>query len=334
MFLKRRCIGLDIGSWAVKAVVLEGTAMKPILRTWGYAKLPAGVIENGEWRHPDDILKGLAGLWWRHRLGREMVVAGLEGPQIQIRRIRLEKMAVSRLGTRIRDEVRFYFPYDPETSALDFQVIDTGETWLDCLVVAVPRALVNRQTGLLAEFGIRADALEVTAIALFNLWELNYPDDRDSLVVHIGSTVTRLVYIKNRALLSVRTLVWGTRDCTAKLQKQLGMDYLSTEKGLRGDRESEEVTSVVLDCAQELFDRIEADRKYLPEGYSYSACYLAGGGSLIGPLVTYLEPRLNCTRFEPFRNIHLPGSFTDDPTASVAPLFTVAAGLALRGLHA
>jgi type IV pilus assembly protein PilM len=333
MISKRRTVGLDVGTWAVKAVELEGSAMKPILRNLGLAKLAPGVIEDGEWKQTEDILKGLAGLWWRQRFGKDRVVGGLGGPQIHVRRIRFEKLPEVELRKRVPAELKFYLPFDPETTALDFQIIDRGTDYQDLLVVAIPNNFIQRYVRLLNNLGLQPSALEVPAIGLYNLWDINYPEDKDSLIINIGSALTQLVYIQGRKPLSIRTLVLGTRDCLTRVQKQLGLDYASAERALAGERNFEEVPSIIIYFAQELIDKLEADRKFLSQGYSYATCYLSGGGSLLPHLAEYLRPRLNCTPFEPFRKIEIPLLLKLRPELQIAPVFTLAAGLALRGLY-
>ncbi len=333
MTAKRKTVGLDTGAWAVKVVELEGSAMKPILRNLGLVKLTPGVIEDGEWKQTEEILKGLAGLWWLERLSRERVVAGLTGPHIYIRRIAFEKMDEALLRKRVAEEVKFYLPVDPENTALDFQIVGQGPEYLDLLVVTVPYKLIQQYLRLLTALGLKPSALEVPAIGLFNLWEFNYPDEQDCFLVHIGYELTRLIYIEARKPRSMRVLLLGTKHCLARIQKQLGLDYTAAEKILEGGRASEEGSTIISDFAQELIQKLETDKKFLPPGYAVPRCYLSGGGSLVPKLVEHLSPQLNCELLEPFRRIEIPEGLMNNPLLKIAPVFAVAAGLALRGLH-
>lgn len=321
-----------MGAWAVKAVELEGSARRPILRTLGLVKLSPGVVEDGEWKQTEEIVKGLAGLWWCEDLDRGRVVLGLTGPHIHVRRVPFEKLPLDFLRKRVAKEAHYYLPFDPKTTALDFQIVGTGVDYEDLLLVAVPHELIERSLQLLSSLELKPLALEVEAIGLFNLWELNYPEERDGLIIHIGYERTRLVYIHDRKPLSSRVSLWGTRDCLMRIEKQAGIHYASAEKVLEGERTFDELPTIIGDFAQELAQRLEDDRKFLPSGFAAGKCYLSGGGSLLPDFSQFLKPQFDCEPFAPFRKIEVPLALKKSLDVKVAPVFALATGLALRGL--
>ena len=67
-------VGLDIGSDAVRAAVVETSKSGAVLRRFAEMPLPPGLVQAGDVVDEAAVTEVVAALWKRHRLPRKRVV--------------------------------------------------------------------------------------------------------------------------------------------------------------------------------------------------------------------------------------------------------------------
>src|SRR5262245_27161358 len=94
-------VGLDIGSSAVKAVVLRRGRAGWSLVAAGEAPLPMGSVQGGSAAEPAAVSEAVSGLFDSLRLRRARVAAALSGHAVIVKRLSLPAMSQAELGEAI-----------------------------------------------------------------------------------------------------------------------------------------------------------------------------------------------------------------------------------------
>ncbi len=91
--------------------------------------------------------------------------------------------------------------------------------------MAAKRELVETKSALLAEAGLDSVVVDVDAFALYNAFELNYPEAMEGIValINIGHEVTNVNLLQDGVLLLTRDLRIGTRKFREDLQRERGL---------------------------------------------------------------------------------------------------------------
>ena len=178
----QRIIGLDIGSYALKAVYLDSTFRRFQLVGVKEMRLPA----SGE----DGVSPEMEAVaaWLAEEAGApETIVTALTGDSVLVRFLSLPFRDRKRIGEVIGFELQDLVPYDLDEIVYDFQVVGQEEDSSRVLAAAVPREHLEPYLNSLKEVGVDPKAVS------FGAWSYQHlapylgvlPDERLA-VVDIG----------------------------------------------------------------------------------------------------------------------------------------------------
>jgi type IV pilus assembly protein PilM len=338
-------VGLDIGSSAVKAVVLKRVRAGWSLVAAGESPLPEGSVVDGTTAEPTVVSEAVDTLFGSLRLRRARVAAALSGHAVIVKRLSLPSMSQAELAEAIPWEAEQYIPFDLSEVQLDYQVVnhaDAAKTSLDVLLVAAKRDRIDERAGVIAQTGRRPAVIDIEAFALANAYEMNYPERTDALaaLIHIGRGVTIVCLLEKGEPAFTRDISIGGQvhvDALVREFGHLGVDALSARRILHGqfpsDLSEEQVSPVLREASAQLvlevrktfdFYRATAPVEKL------SRIVLSGGAYQAVGLVDLLASEFGAPVdvFDPFRRVAKPsraiGADVDGPA------YAVAVGLALR----
>src|SRR5262245_38453171 len=168
----RPWVGLDLGTFSVKAVAVQGSVGGPRFRA---IEIPFGQVENhlagplpaeAVARVVSDAISelGLSG-----RVSRGLSV-GVSGPDVIVKQISLPLLDDSEVGPALRFEARKHLPFDPQTMVIDFQILGRypSERKLDILIAAVSRDHLERHLEPLRLLGLEPAVVDAAPLALAN----------------------------------------------------------------------------------------------------------------------------------------------------------------------
>src|SRR6187200_1052838 len=177
-------VGLDIGSSAVKAVVLKRGRGGWSLVAAGEAPMPEGSLQDGTAAEPTAVSEAVSGLLDSLKMRRARVAAALSGHAVIVKRLSLPSMSAAELTEAIPWEAEQYIPFDLADVQLDYQVVgskqplsdkkdkkaagaeaaDSGDTsGLDVLLVAARKDRIDDRAGVIAQSGRRPVVIDVEA---------------------------------------------------------------------------------------------------------------------------------------------------------------------------
>lgn len=357
-------VGLDIGSSAVKAVVLRKARSGWSLVAAGEQPLPEPVSTDDEPAtvEPTAVSEAISTLLDNMKLRRAKVAAALSGHAVIVKRLSLPAMSDAELAEAIPWEAEQYIPFDLSEVQLDYQIVGPGaptpakkgkaakakdagtenKGTLDVLLVAAKKDRIDDRAGLVAQAGRKPVVMDIEAFALANAYKMNYPEQVDPLsaLIHIGKSVTIVCLLEKGEPVFTRDISIGGQvhlDALLRDFGPLGVDELSARRILHGsypaDVTPDQVASVLREASGQLVlevrKTIDFFRATAPIE-KLSRVVLSGGAWQAVGLVDLLASEFGAPVdvFDPFRRVNRTARSMG--AELTGPAYAVAVGLAMR----
>src|SRR5439155_18719413 len=347
-----RVVGLDIGSFGVRAVELTVGGNQPTLQRFAQVALPPGAVRDGEVQDPGAVSSAIRRLWAEGGFRARRVVMGVANQRVIVRQAELPAMTEEDLRAALQFEAQELIPIPVEDAILDFQIIEEslgadGERRTRILLAAAQRDMVRSHLAAVEGAGLGAQSVDVVAFALVRALTLGvsgFEDDgRAEAIVCIGRGVTNVVVHEAGVPRFVRVLLVGGDDVTEAIARELDVDMDAAEDLKRrantasSDQSVARAGQVVADRMAPLVEEIRGSLDYYTaqaQSAPVGRVLVTGGGSRLTGLMERLQSQLG-GRVEPARplaNLAI-GSVKLSPEelADYEPLLTVPIGLALGG---
>ncbi len=341
---KKHLVGLDIGSSSIKLLELKPSRGGYQLVHFGHAPLHGEAIVEGALMDAAAISDTIRSLVAAHKVKTKEVATSISGHSVIIKKISLPAMTDRELAEQIRWEAEQYIPFDINDVNLDFQVLDRGGAGgqMEVILVAAKKNMITDYSAVVAEAGLVPAVVDVDSFALSNMFEVNYPDQRDRTValINIGASVMNLNVVKKGMSTFTRDVSLGGKQFTEELQKQFGLTAEDAERAKTGksvDGVSREDVLVALQqvagtIAGEVSRSLDFFASTAPEE-RISKILLSGGAARTPGLTEVIAERtgLPVETANPFKKIaYDPKVFDPEQIEYMAPSAAVAVGLALR----
>jgi type IV pilus assembly protein PilM len=338
-------VGLDIGSSAVKAVVLKKVRSGWALVAAGETPLPESSLQDGGAPEPDAVTGAVSQLFDSIRLRRARVAAALSGHAVIVKRLSMPTMTEAELGEAIPWEAEQYIPFDLSEVQLDYQIVGglgDGKSSLDVLLVAAKRDRIDERASLIANTGRRPVVLDIEAFALANAYQANYPDRDDPLsaLIHIGRRVTIVCLLEHGEPIFTRDISIGGQvhlDALLSDLGPMGVDEMAAKRILHGqfphELDPDQIASVLRQASAQLVNEVRKTvdfyRATAPVEKLGRIVVSGGAWQAVG-LVDQLASEFAAPVdiFDPFRKITRPSRAIGADLAG--PSYAVAVGLAMR----
>jgi general secretion pathway protein L len=327
--LYRNVVGLDIGSYSLKAVVARG----------GFGRLEVQRFIEHPLDDPDGpeassrIAEAISRFMADHSFSGMEVICSFPGLMASTRRLNFPFTDTKKIRSTVPFEVETQVPYEIEDLVLDYQLIEKGPGGAEVLVGLAQREALSGFLQMLEGAGVDPRILELDTTALANISPFLEGPGGFSFLIDVGHAKTCLCGLREGKLHSVRTIPIGGRALTQAL-----MDDLGAPRGEAERRKHEEglalARSGAASCARTL-DRLvkEIDRTLTAPENTGSVrpdrIVLFGGSARMPGLVEHLQEALGV----PTSPLTLKPDerFTWRPGPKALAVLPQALGLAVRG---
>lgn len=344
----RNCIGLDIGSSAVKLCVLKEAKRGMQLVALDQETLPPETIVDGALMNASVVTDAVAQLLARNKVRLKECALSVSGNTVIIKKITLPLMTQEELEESIQWEAEQYIPFDVKDVYIGFEVVAprTDQGQMDVVLVAAKREMINDYTSVAEDAGLAPVVVDLDAFAIQNCYELNYGFHRGETIVllDIGNSVVTMNVVTDGITMFTRDLSMGGSDLTEDIQKQLNITYQEAElykmggtPGTHGDEVlPHEVEKIIGERAEDMAAEIQRSIDFYAATAANSRIdrIIVTGGTAAIPSLVRIIARTSGVPAElmnPFRNISYDErQFTPDRIQKFAPISAVAVGLALR----
>jgi general secretion pathway protein L len=223
-----RILGLDLGSHALKAVLLD-VGRTTVLAGWAD-------VRRGEGTSDESLRAALATLRAEHPWHVDQVVVAMPGTSVATHALVLPFRDAKRIEAALPFEVESQLPVDLEEVVFDYQPGARTEQGTELLVGVARKDEVKALLALLADAGFEPRVVTHPALVYRSLF-VSRPElmgiETGSLaaLVDVGHVRTTLAIGRpGEGLVFARVLPGGGRDITAGLEREFGVSSADAER--------------------------------------------------------------------------------------------------------
>lgn len=335
------CIGLDLGSTAIKLVQLRTGRHGLALENFGVAAVPAGAIVGGMVQQPALVVAALRELTARIGLRGTEVALAVSGNGVIIKRISVPQLEPDAFARQIEWEARqLVAPPARDDVLIDHTRLRqnpmTGE--VEVLLVAAKKDTVQQHLRVVEEAGLRPVVVDATAFALQNCVEAGqgFASSETFAVVNVGAAASTISIIAEGMPAYGRDISSGGNLYSEAL-RGLGLAAEDIERCKRGgEAAGRETLPRMVQVSEAIAAEIQRSLDFFRGAVAeepLSRIVLCGGSALVPSLGRALAERsqLPVTLLDPFARVKVEGRRIDLAALRTnAPAAAVAFGLALR----
>jgi len=348
-FLKKKAslmVGIDIGSHAVKAVLLKQDDEGYVLEAIAVEAMPRGAIIDREIQDIDAVGKVVTKIRKEITSSVTQAVTAVSGQTVITKVIYMDvNLSEQELASQIEIEADSLIPYPLDEVSLDFEKIDINESdpsKVNVLLSAARTESVEARVATLEVAGFQAKVVDVESYAVSRAYELSVsqlPDDakdKTVAIVDVGATMTLFSVTDSGTHLYSRDQLFGGEQYTRSIVSYYNQTFEEAEKAkVTGDLPPNYNFEVLGPFHTVFVQQIRrAVQMFLTSSGKGKIDYLivSGGSAAVEGLDTLLSEELGMHTViaDPFQGMTVSESIDKDELAKNASQYMVAAGLALR----
>lgn len=321
--LKYDAFGLDINDLSIKITKLSKHGKNFSVASFGKTKIKQGIVESGiikdEKALADSIRIACRNIKGK-KLNTKYVVASLPEEESFLQVIQMPKMSKKELKTAVFFEAENYIPLPINDVYLDFQrimPINKILDYMDVLVVATPKKIVDSYVSCLKSAGLIPVALEVESQSILTSVVKNEKSEQSLAIIDIGEDATSFIVFCG---------------CSIRLTHSIPVSLAQVSSlTSRKTAEKKILDELVLQIKKYIeYYQDHASREHISAKSGIQKVVLCGGGSLLKGLPEFLTKKLGIQTelANPFINMPQKKITTQD----FLP-FATALGLAIKGVN-
>ncbi|MBW2733486.1 MAG: type IV pilus assembly protein PilM [Deltaproteobacteria bacterium] len=344
--MAKNCIGVDIGSSAIKVVQLKQSrgGARTQLVNFGIEPVPPEAIVDGSMMNSTDVADAISSIFRQLKIRSKEVAVAVAGHSVIIKKIGVPSMTPDELDEQIHWEAEHHIPFPKSEVEIDYQILDGGggANQMEVLLVAAKKEIVTDYSDAARQAQLNPCVVDVAAFSLQNCFELAYgKSDETIALLNVGASISSLNVVHAGESQFTRDVTIGGNAFTEEIQKQLNIGYHEAEAykcgGIAGDEVvPREVDDILLQQAEVMAGEFQRSFDFYlattSEG-QIDKVYLSGGSARVPALCEAIQSRarLPVELLDPFAAIDINESeFDMDYVRSQAPMAAIAVGLALR----
>ena len=232
-------IGLDIGSFAVRAAEISGEPGNMILHRFGQLTLPPGAVVDGEIVDSSAVSTAIKALWEQTGFKSKKVTVGIANKWVKVRQAEVPALAPDEVRTSLKYEASEVIPFAEEDTIVDFVVQDRfpgpeGGEFLRILVVAAQRQMVSTTLDTVRRAGLNPALVDLTPFALVRSLVPTTAAGTSEAIVSVGAGLTNVIVHTGGTPRLVRMTPRAGAVVTENLTRALGVDTERAEALKRG----------------------------------------------------------------------------------------------------
>ena len=334
-FTKTEIMGLDIGSFAVKAVRLNKDES-------GYSVAAAGLVEVAKNEQTDDTIEAIRECFELVGGRTKMAVCALSGPEVAVRDFKFPSLSPSEVDGAVLFEASQVCPFNVSESAVDYHLIPDGDDETKGVLVAATNDLITDKVNLVKEAAFKCVLMDVEGLALLNCFAGLTDDSVNSTlaILNVGGTCTTVAIMGSNGKPFIRDITFAGNDIINQIAAEKKMSAQDVKKML-SDESMKAPTELNDDlgkaCSKLIVDVSNTLRYYATQEQTtpVKKIFVCGGFALINGFVELLNSRLGveAVLWNPFEKIrsNIEPQFAQ-VCARKGPALAVAAGLAMRSV--
>lgn len=350
-FGPKKCLGVDIGTSAIKIVELSQQGKRKKLDNYGameaaslYEK-PFRTFEKSTLTvSSSDIVKAIIAIIKESGMKTNKAYFSIPDFSTFFTVFRLPSMSKEELPQAVQYEARQHIPLPLSEVTLDWQVV--GERSINqklndfnILLVAVPNEVIQQYQEIAKLAKLTIIALEAEVFGLVRAL-IKEEEKEIVILVDLGARSTTVSIIDSGIMKISHSFDTSGNDFTSLIARGFSLDISEAERMKKERGLLLNQTSAVREAILPMIDLILSEMKkisqdfYLQENKNAKKIILAGGSGLLPGLADYFSKimGIGVEIANPFSDLYYP-PILNDVLKEMGPSYAVAVGVALRGLE-
>ncbi len=339
-------VGIDIGSHAVKAVLLNQGNNGYILEDYAIEPMSRGAVVDREIQDIEAVGEVIAKIRKKISMKAKEVAAAVSGQTVITKIIYMDiALNEDELASQIEIEADSLIPYPLDEVSLDFESLDVNESdpsKVNVLLSAARTESIEARVAALELGGFNAKVIDVESYAVSRSHDLclsQLPEDAVNkmvAIVDIGATMTLFTATKSGKHIYSRDQIFGGEQYTRSIVSYYNKSFEEAEEAkITHDLPPNYTFEVLAPFHTILMQQVRrAIQMFLTSSGADKVDYLliSGGTASIEGLEALLTEELGIHTViaNPFNDMEIAKSLNAGEINKIAPQFMVATGLALR----
>lgn len=351
-------VGVDMGTSSIKIVEIEKRDERAVLKNYGELALgPLAGVGIGQATHlpPEKLAEALRELLKETGITAHHISFAIPFSASLLVIVQLPDVGDSKLESMVTIEARRYIPVPMSEITLNWWALPKRQgkqsapsdvapvrEYREVILAAVHNDVFKQYETLRQNTGL-TDAAVHFEMEIFSMLRSVVGRDLEPMVViDIGAGTTKVVIVDEGVVRGSHIISMGGQDITLTLAKALNVPFVKAEEmkrraGIMGNEEGRDVLSV----AELLLSTIFNETKRVVQNYEQrydrkiEKVVLMGGGALLkglSRLAAGYFPEKKVIVGDPFSRVDAP-AFLAPTLRSISPNFSIALGIALKGLE-
>lgn len=336
-------LGIDIGSHSIKLVEIGRAGNDRVLMAAGSIPTPPKALQSTIEADHEAIAQAIRRLIKEAGAKSDNVAIALPESQVFTRVIEVPALSQRELASAINWEAEQYIPLPLDQVNLDYTVLreakETGTEKMDVLLVAAPRALVEKYLSIVEMAELVPIAAETEIIATARALSRSVANVKTAiLIVSLGAQTTDLAILRNGVLAFTRSISAGGEALSRALVSGLDFSANQAEEfkrtyGLEQDKLQGKIVAAVKPIMDTIIGEIKRALAFYAEKHKdekVESILLSGGTAKLPGMVVYIAQNvgIEAQLSNPWAGLKRDARFAvlDKEGAT----FTVSVGLGLR----
>ncbi|MCU4675831.1 pilus assembly protein PilM [Catenovulum sp. 2E275] len=340
-------IGVDIGSYSVKAVLMERQGHDYRLLQFEQEPMPKGLVNDKDIKDIEAVGRVISRL--RKKISRQFqdVSVAVSGSTVITKTVFMDaSFSDDELATQIEIEADSLIPYPIEEVSIDFErieAVNTDNKKVKVLVSVARTESVTARVSAMEIAGFNAKVMDVEAYALARAAKLCLPqlpkgsDDEPCIaMVDLGAHITLTSIIKKDQVIYTRDQPFGGDVLTKNIESFYQKSYEEAElEKLSGDLPQNYQAEILGPFQNSIIQQIRRTiQMFTTSTAEQKVDYiiLSGGCALIHGLAEQITQELEipCILAKPFLQMQKGDSLVDSEFNKSNSEYLIATGLAMR----
>ena len=340
--MAKNCIGLDLGSSAVKVTQVKvgrGGAIQ--LVNFGIEPVPPDTIVDGAILNHSGVVDAIRAIFRRLKIKQKEVAVAISGNAVIIKKIYVPAMTPEELEEQVPWEAEHHIPFNKKDVEIDYQALGgrNAAGQMELLLVAAKKEVVADYAAVAREASLSPVVVDVAAFAVQNTYEATYGVSNDVVaLINIGATLSTINILANGGSAFTRDVTAGGNAFTDDIKRHMGISGEEAEAvkvAFTDGEPSQDIGRILQQTANSMAGEFQKSLDFFLSSHpdaSISRIYLCGGSSRVASLLAAIEgrARVPVEVMDPFKNVQRSANIDPAFLKTYGAQGVVSFGLALR----
>ncbi len=330
-----KSVGLDIGSYSIKAVSLEKSSDGKTLSAFSIKNIPPDAKSYETQRFIEEALKEIG-------FHPEEINLSISGPDVIVRFIDLPKMTKEQLANALAFEAEKYIPFSIKEVVLDSIILGDAEEAgrMKVLLAAAKREPIAHLVKMFEGMDIIVNIMDIASFAMFNVFlESNtFAEDKGNVLLDLGHSETDILISIGEMPCFMRQVQIGGKDVIKAICRNMSIPIEKANEYILGHEggNKEAVKQAAASILDDLIKEVQLSFGYFENRYNkgISDIYCSGGMVRQEGVLDHLGERLatEVKKWDPLKGLKISENISAEKIKPVSCQLAVGIGLALRGI--